>query len=153
MSMLPDDSPTPPRALRANEEYIRVRLMPAHLPYTCRFLTSCQPLVYAGVGLGEAADDTAEFAEVVSSGRSAIDARWFRDAEAHDARYSAPSFSPLQPVDGKAKALTEQMLPNPARHQRVRQARVLSRMHARHDNSVNVIAAARRSFRAGRGNI
>ena len=71
MTLLPDDSPTPPRALRANEEYIRVRLMAAHLPYTRRFLTSYQPLVYAGVGLGETADETAEFAKVVSSGRSA----------------------------------------------------------------------------------
>lgn len=71
MTLLPEDSPAPPRALRANEEYIRVRLMAAHLPYTRKFLTSYQPLVYAGVGLGETADETAEFAKVVSSGRSA----------------------------------------------------------------------------------
>ncbi len=71
MTLLPDDSPAPPRALRANEEYIRVKLMAAHLPYTRKFLTAYQPLVYAGVGLGEVADDTAEFAKVVSAGRNA----------------------------------------------------------------------------------
>ena len=70
MTLLQGEAMPPPRSLRANEEYVRVRLMAAHLPYTRKLLTTYEPLVYAGVALGETAQENAEFAKAVSSGHS-----------------------------------------------------------------------------------
>ncbi len=67
-TLLPEATVPPSRPLKTGQEYVRVRLLAAHLPDVRKFFSTHAPLVYAGVGLGEIAGDDAEFAKVVSSG-------------------------------------------------------------------------------------
>ncbi|MEQ1608697.1 MAG: trypsin-like peptidase domain-containing protein [Hyphomonadaceae bacterium] len=65
LTLLPDVAAS--RPLKKDEEYVRVRMLAARLPDAGNVFSSKFPLVYAGVGLGEIANEPAGFAKAISS--------------------------------------------------------------------------------------
>jgi len=65
LTLLPEVAAS--RPLKKDEEYVRVRMLAARLPDAGNLFSSKFPLVYAGVGLGEIANDPAGFAKAISS--------------------------------------------------------------------------------------